>query len=327
MYFGDHRDAAEFLPVDEPQTNIRGELRAALRALQGHIPGTRSLICPDCQLVVDGVLGLAQRWRRHKWRNTTGEVAHADLWAQILELTDRYGTEIKWMHIPSHIGIRGNEKADQLADLGRRKSPLLFGRISVSPRLEEEEEERELLEGEASVWGYEEEPPLPEEDCPPTPCRSPRTPQATPKRQVGMPSPGIIESPLWDVEICTPAMIRKCRRIGTPEPQSQIRCTPRPSRMPLHSQPTPMSGVHHTPRVVGPNRCTFQTPEPPSPLTPSARTNLLRSLNLVEMEGGGTPPEGVMSDSWMAEDSDTESVADTDSGMSCSTACSLCFTP
>ena len=38
---------------------------------------------------------------------------------------------------------------------------------------------------------------------------------------------------------------------------------------------------------VGPNRCTFKTPEPPSPLTPSARTNLLQSVNLVEMEGGG----------------------------------------
>ena len=88
---------------------------------------------------------------------------------------------------PRAIGIRGNEKADQLADLGRRKSRLLFGRMSVSPRPEEEEEERELLEGEASVWGYEEEPPLPEEDCPPTPYQTPgtpRTPQATPKRQV-----------------------------------------------------------------------------------------------------------------------------------------------
>ena len=167
------------------------------------------------------------------------------------------------------------------------------------PRLEEEEEERELLEGEASVWGYEEEPPPPEEapPPPPTPCRSPRTPQATPKRQVGMPSPGIIESPLWDVEICTPAIVRKCRRVSTPEPRSHIKYTPQPSRMPLHSQPTPMSGVHHTPRVVGPNRCTFQTPEPPSPLMPSARINLLRSLNLVEMEGGGTPPEEAPSDS------------------------------
>ena len=45
------------------------------------------VICLDCQLVVDGVLGLAQRWCQRKWRNTTGEAAHADLWAQILELT------------------------------------------------------------------------------------------------------------------------------------------------------------------------------------------------------------------------------------------------
>ena len=287
VYFGDHRDVAEFLPVDELQTNIRGELRAALSALQGHVPVTRSLICPDCQLVVDGVLGLAQRWRRHKWRNTTGDVAHADLWAQILELTDRYGTEIKWIHIPSHIGIWRNEKADQLADLSRRKSPLLFGRISVAPRREDEEEERELFEGEASVWGYEEEPPPSEEDHSPTPCRTPQTPQATPQRLVGIPSPEIIDSPLWDVEVCTPAMVRKCRRIDTPQPRSQIKYTPQPLRLPLQSQPTPMSGVHHTPRVIGPSRCTFQTPEPPSPLTPSARTNLLRSLNLVEMEGGG----------------------------------------
>ena len=88
-----------------------------------------------------------------------------------------------------------------------------------------------------------------------------------------------------------------------------------------------MSGVHHTPRIMGPNRCTFQTPEPPPPLTPSARTNLLRSLNLVEMEGGGTPPERALSDSWMADNSDTESAADTDSTMSCNTACSMCFTP
>ena len=49
------------------------------------------------------------------------------------ELTDCYGTEIKWMRIPSHICIWGNEQVDRLADLGRRKSPLLFGRISVSP--------------------------------------------------------------------------------------------------------------------------------------------------------------------------------------------------
>ena len=49
------------------------------------------------------------------------------------------------------------------------------------------------------------------------------------------------------------------------------------------------------PHVPGTVACPPPPPtrtEPPSPLTPSARTNLLRSLNLVEMEGGGPFPKG-----------------------------------
>ena len=60
--FGDHRDMAEYIPVGEEQTNNRGELRAALRSLQGHRVGQRSLICLDSLLVVNGVFGWAQRW-------------------------------------------------------------------------------------------------------------------------------------------------------------------------------------------------------------------------------------------------------------------------
>ena len=214
--------------MNELQTNIRGELGTALSALQGHIRGTKSLISPDCQLVVDGVLGLAQRWRRHNWRNTSGDVAHADLWAPILELTERHGTEIKWMHVPSHIGIRGNEKADQLADLGRRKSPLLFGRISVTPRQDDEEEERELLDGEISVWGDEEEPPPP----PPGGGEPPHPlPDATN-------AAGHTTAAGWSSQSGSHCLAtvgcgsvhtshdRKCRRIDTPQPQSQIKYTP-----------------------------------------------------------------------------------------------------
>ena len=65
VFFGDPRDVAEPLPMDEEQTDNRGELRATLAALQGHRPGTQSLICPDSTYVVDGLLGRAQKWRRH----------------------------------------------------------------------------------------------------------------------------------------------------------------------------------------------------------------------------------------------------------------------
>ena len=94
VFFGDDRDAAEFIPTDEDQTNDRGELRAVLCSLQGHQVGHRSLVCPDSLLVVGGVLGWAQRWRRHKRFHTTGKVKHIDLWTQILDLTDQLGDEV-----------------------------------------------------------------------------------------------------------------------------------------------------------------------------------------------------------------------------------------
>ena len=133
VFFGDHRDTAEYIPLGEEQTNNRVELRAALRSLQGHKDRHQSLICPDSLLVVNGVLGRAQRWRRHGWQNKSGTVAHVDLWTQILHLVEKLGEAVKWLHVLSHIGIKGNGRADHLADVGRRRSPLLFGLISIRP--------------------------------------------------------------------------------------------------------------------------------------------------------------------------------------------------
>ena len=42
------------------------------------------------------------------------------------------GTHVKWMHAPSHVGIPGNTKADTLAGMGRRRSPLLRGYATAS---------------------------------------------------------------------------------------------------------------------------------------------------------------------------------------------------
>ena len=55
VYFGDERDVAEPIYSGEGQTNDRGDIRAALRALHGHV---RSLICPESTYVVDGSWGV-----------------------------------------------------------------------------------------------------------------------------------------------------------------------------------------------------------------------------------------------------------------------------
>ena len=157
-------------------------------------------------------MGWAQRWRRHGWQNKSGAVAHVDLWTQILHLVEKLGEAIKWLHVPSHIGIKGNGRADHLADVGRRHSPLLFGHISIRPPPMPEDEELDH-EQEESIWGWEEEyvsqpASAPSEDMDAaTPTGSQQGTPAKPRS----PPP----TPLGDIEICTPIQVSK-------RPRSQI---------------------------------------------------------------------------------------------------------
>ena len=69
-----------------------------------------------------------------------------------------------------HIGIKGNHKADQLADVGRRKYLLLFGHISVNRvgGVEKEDEETPNFD-EQSLLGMEGEGESGEEEEGPAP--------------------------------------------------------------------------------------------------------------------------------------------------------------
>ena len=80
----------------------------------------------------------------------------------MLDLLDDIGSEVQWLHVPSHIGIRGNERADLLADEGRRLSPLLRGHVSTGPIVQEEEEP-------PMIEVFYQEPPDMEPDPPPPP--------------------------------------------------------------------------------------------------------------------------------------------------------------
>ena len=320
--FGDHRDTAEYTPVNEEQTNNRGELRAALRSLQGHIPGQRSLICPDSLLVVNGVLGWAQRWRRHKWHNTSGSVKHVDLWELILELTDRLRDEVKWLHVPSHIGIKGNGRADHLADVGRRRSPLAFGHISICPPPPPDEEP--LEQDEESLWVWEEAEFSQPRSLEPAPWM-PETPlPALMRTLTGLhPTP---PTPLWDIEICTPAQTQKKARYIAAGHSHPFQ----PARHREGADHTPAVGsLVHTLYRVGPVRNTFRTPQSKSPLSPQASRQLRASLELVAMEGKAAPGPLDFEDSsqetrLVASALDSPSTAST---VSCSSEGSRCVTP
>ena len=59
VYFGDARDTATQIPREERQTNNRGELRAALHAVQHRNKSKQTLMYSDSLLVVQGITGKA----------------------------------------------------------------------------------------------------------------------------------------------------------------------------------------------------------------------------------------------------------------------------
>ena len=152
VFLGDERDAAAYIPLSEDQTNIREGHRAAFHALQGRRPGEQSPLCPDCLLIVKGVLVWAQRWGRHNGTHAKGPIQHCDLWEKILTFHETLGDHVKWLH--THLGTWASQvtRADHLANIERRRSPLLFGHISARPRQAETTEEEEQDEDPIAGW-------------------------------------------------------------------------------------------------------------------------------------------------------------------------------
>ena len=63
------------------------------------------------------------RWKRHGWRTSSGEVGHRDLWEHIDWLRGEAGDKLQVRWVPSHLGVAGNEAADELAGQGRELHP------------------------------------------------------------------------------------------------------------------------------------------------------------------------------------------------------------
>ena len=53
-----------------------------------------------------------------------GPVTNVDLWIELMDLIDRSVALLECIKVPSHIGIAGNDRADQLAEEGGKASPL-----------------------------------------------------------------------------------------------------------------------------------------------------------------------------------------------------------
>lgn len=115
----------------EPSTtNNRMEMESAiagLAAVPDHATG-QVKVFSDSKYVIDGITKWVVGWKLKGWMTKEKEpVKNRELWERLDALHSRFVGRIQWSHVPSHRGVPGNERADEIASTFARKSvPDLF---------------------------------------------------------------------------------------------------------------------------------------------------------------------------------------------------------
>ena len=100
-------------------TNNQMELRAVIEALKiinDSNDGGDNYIFTDSQYVVNGVTKWLSGWKKKNWTGSSGEIKNKILWQEIDNLLSGQNVIFEW--VKGHSGDYGNEKADELANLG-----------------------------------------------------------------------------------------------------------------------------------------------------------------------------------------------------------------
>ena len=129
---GDIRNVSQTLG-GASQTNNRAELMAVIFAVAQQ-PADRGLhIITDSEWVYKGITQWVRVWARNDWKSTSRDVHHRDLWEQLIALTSGSSHPVTYQHVPSHIGVPGNEGADRLAEEGRMQHPYVLATQAREP--------------------------------------------------------------------------------------------------------------------------------------------------------------------------------------------------
>jgi ribonuclease HI len=99
---------------ENPSTNNRMELMAAISALEALKKPALVDLTTDSQYVRQGITQWIHNWKRNGWKTADKKpVKNADLW-QRLDAALKAHT-VRWHWIKGHAGHAENERADQLA--------------------------------------------------------------------------------------------------------------------------------------------------------------------------------------------------------------------
>ena len=115
LIYADHQK--EIMEGAFETTNNRMELTAAIEALKALSEPCTVTLHTDSTYVKDGITKWIDNWKNKGWRTAAKKpVKNADLWKD-LDLAVKQHT-IEWKWVRGHNGDAGNERADELANIG-----------------------------------------------------------------------------------------------------------------------------------------------------------------------------------------------------------------
>lgn len=112
LIIDDQNNKRELFGGELDTTNNRMELTAAIEGVLACDPNDYLIIYTDSTYVQKGITEWIIGWKKKNWK----DVKNPDLWKKLDQACQ--GRQIEWHWIKGHAGHAGNERADQLANLG-----------------------------------------------------------------------------------------------------------------------------------------------------------------------------------------------------------------
>ena len=118
VYIQSNVDEKELYGGNPETTNNQMEMQAALEALK-HLKDEDEVIelYTDSNYLRQGITEWIHKWKTNKWKTAAKKpVANRDLWIEISDLNEKMN--VQWNWVKGHAGDPGNERADELANIG-----------------------------------------------------------------------------------------------------------------------------------------------------------------------------------------------------------------
>ena len=118
VYIQFKEDEKELYGGNPETTNNQMEMQAALEALK-HLKNEDGIIelYTDSNYLRQGITEWIHKWKKNNWKTAAKKpVANRDLWIEISDLNEKMTVEWNW--VKGHAGDPGNERADELANMG-----------------------------------------------------------------------------------------------------------------------------------------------------------------------------------------------------------------